>query len=147
MSTDAIEEPNAIVWINPDCLSSENPALRRFPDVPAIFVFDEPEIERTGMTLKRIVFQYECLLEMPVEIRKGDPVEHLLGFARSHKAKRVITTESPDPRVAEIAEALGRTLRFDVLPLDPFLEIEPNITFDLKRFSRYWRTAERYAFG
>ena len=125
-----------IVWINDDCLSPNNPALIKYPAAPAIFVFD-PKWTET-VTLKRIQFLYECLLELPVEITKGDPVQILADFARQHQATHVISTETPDPRLQQVFTELNSVrITTEVLALEPFVEINGYV--DLKRFSRYWK--------
>lgn len=136
---------DAVVWVHGDCLRPGNPALVAAPGAPAIFVFDDDLIDRYGTTFKRIVFLYECLLELPVTIRRGDVAEQVLAFAREHGAERVLTTPSPAPRFAEIGRAIGATLPLTVIPEVPFLAYDGHL--DLRRFSRYWKVAQRYAYG
>ena len=123
-----------IVWINDDCLSPNNPALLKDPGAPAIFVFD-PKWTET-VTLKRIQFVYECLLDLPVTITKGDPVQILADFARQHQATQVASTATPDPRLQQVLtdlNAMGFTT--EILAPEPFVEVKGHV--DLKRFSRY----------
>jgi hypothetical protein len=61
-----------IVWIHGDCLSPYGPALTAYPGAPAIWVWDDALLEEWRISLKRIVFIYECLLDLPVVIRRGD---------------------------------------------------------------------------
>lgn len=133
-----------ILWIHGDCLRPDNPALAAYPGAPAVFVFDDALIERYRISLKRIVFLYECLLELPVAIRRGDVVSEILAFAREHGATRVVTTDSPSPRFMELCQHLRRDVALEVLSEQPFLDYDGDL--DLKRFSRYWRVAQRYAF-
>ncbi len=131
-----------IVWVHGDDLSPENAAIAANPGAPAIFVFDDRAIERYKVTLKRIAFIYECLLELPVVIRRGDPAVEVLAFAREHDADAILTTPSPSPGFRQIVRALERNLPVDILSGMPFV---PDLHYDLGRFSRYWRTAERHA--
>ncbi len=136
---------DAVVWVHGDCLRPGNPALVAAAGSPAIFVFDDDLLDRYGTTFKRIVFLYECLLELPVTIRRGDVAGQVLAFAREHGAGRVLTTPSPAPRFAEISRTIDATLPLTVIPEVPFLAYDGYL--DLRRFSRYWKVAQRYAYG
>lgn len=135
-----------IVWVHGDCLSPTNPALETYADAPAVFVWDEALLAEYEISFKRVVFMYECLLEMPnVEIRRGDVVEELIKFAQEHGADTVATAESVAPKWLKIVRRLhasGLTIR--AKRVTPFIETDAHL--DLKRFSRYWRTAQKYAY-
>jgi hypothetical protein len=135
----------SVVWVHGDCLRPTNPALVAAPGKPALFVFDDALLDSTAVTLKRLVFLYECLLELPVTIRRGDVAAEVVAFARAHGAERVLTTASPAPRFAEIREAIAAELPVVVVPEVPFLAFGGHL--DLRRFGRYWRVAQRYAYG
>ena len=132
---------NTIIWIHGDNLSPNNPALRAEKDAPAIFVWDEALLEQYQLSLKRIVFIYECLLELPVVIRKGNVVREIITFAGEHQANRILTTQSPSPRFKQICQTLLKEMprgsQLEVYKELPFVEIDEQL--DLKRFSRYWQ--------
>ena len=117
-----------IVWMHEDGL---RPLL---PGTPAIFVFEDK-----GHSLKRIVFLYECLLELDVVIAKGDVETLVRKFAAEHGAERIVTTFTECPRITAQARALGAEMVND----DPFIAAAG--PYDLKRFSRYWQRVERKA--
>ncbi|MEH2413785.1 hypothetical protein [Nostoc sp.] len=133
-----------IVWVHGDCLSPYNPVLQKYPDAPAIWVWDEALIEEWQLSLKRIAFIYECLLELPVVIRRGDVAQEILAFAKEHDANLVVTANSPSPRFDDICNQMERSLAVQVLEVEPFFEYDGYI--DLKRFSRYWKVAQNYVF-
>lgn len=135
----------AIVWVHGDCLSPYNPALQQYLDAPAIWVWDEVLIEEWQLSLKRLTFIYECLLELPVAIRRGDVASEVLAFAQEHNASKVVTADSPSPRFDAICKAIERSVKLEVLQVEPFFEYEGYV--DLKRFSRYWKVAQRHLFG
>lgn len=136
---------DTIVWVHGDCLSPGGPALLAHPDAPALWVWDDALLDEWGVSLKRVVFIYECLLELPVAIRRGDVATELLAFAREHGAGRIVTAESPSPRFAAICAALERELAVEILPVEPLIAYTGRL--DLRRFARYWQVAQRYAFG
>ncbi|WP_066424174.1 hypothetical protein [Anabaena sp. 4-3] len=135
---------NAIVWIHGDCLSPYNPALQEYPDAPAIWVWDDALIEEWQLSLKRLTFIYECLLELPVEIRRGNVAQEILTFAKEHNANLVVTADSPSPRFNNTCDEIERSLKLEVFEVEPFFDYDGYI--DLKRFSRYWKVAEKYVF-
>ena len=139
-----MEKP--IVWVHGDCLSPKNPALQTYPDAPAIWVWDEKLLEEWQISLKRIVFIYECLLELPVTIRRGDVAVEVVAFAKEHGADGVATADSPSPRFETICDDIeaASLLEVEVLSPEPFVKYDGYI--DLKRFSRYWRVAQQYVF-
>ena len=129
-----------IIWIHPYCLSPENPALRAYPGRPAVFVWDDEEIERDQWTLKRLVFIRECLAELPVEIRDGDVETTVRAFAAEHRAETIVTVADASPRIRDLVRRLNAV----AIPPDPFVDIRG--TVDLKRFARFWKRAEPVLF-
>lgn len=134
---------NPIIWIHGDCLNPESPAFQEYPDTPAIWVWDEKLLERWQISLKRIVFIYECLLELPVVIRRGKVSEEVLAFATEHNADGVMTMDSPSPRFKAICDQIEEKLPLEIWEVQPLVDYDGYI--DLKRFSRYWKKAKPYA--
>lgn len=71
------------VWLTAESLGFDDPALSARPDLPAVFVFDEPLLARLQLSAKRFVFLVETLAELAVDreltVLLGDPVELLAG--------------------------------------------------------------------
>jgi deoxyribodipyrimidine photo-lyase len=130
---------STIVWVHGDCLAPDGPALRAYPDAPAVFVWDDALLQRRRLSLKRIVFIYECLLELPVTIVRGNVATEVTAFAAAHGARRVATSDSVSPGFAAIRRRLATALTVEVLAAAPF--VPPDVPFDLRRFSRYWQRA------
>ena len=136
---------NTVTWVHGDCLSPYGPTLTAYPDAPAVWVWDEELLAAWRISLKRIVFMYECLLELPVVLRRGEMAAEIATFAREHGATTVATAGSPSPRFTQICRRLeAEGFQVEVHPVAPFLAEEAD--FDLKRFSRYWRKAKKLAF-
>ena len=66
------------VWLTAESLGHRDPALVANPELPAVFVFDEPLLARLRLSSKRLVFIVESLSELAqersVELWLGDPV-------------------------------------------------------------------------
>ena len=71
-------EPEA-VWLTAESLGDTDPALAAHPDLPAVFVFDEPLLARLRLSGKRLVFLAEALAELGAQVHLGDPVAELAG--------------------------------------------------------------------
>jgi len=133
-----------LVWVHGDSLSPTNPALLTYPDAPAVWVWDEELLTQWQISRKRIVFIYECLLELPVEIRRGNVVQELTQAMQAQGAKHLVTTPSPSPRFKQICQELSQQFTLEILPIPPL--IPPQKYLDLKRFSRYWQVAEKHIY-
>lgn len=129
-----------IIWIHADCLRPSNPALSAHPDAPAIFVWDEAALRQSHISMKRIMFIYEALLELPVTIYRGDVITQITDFAKHHHTDTIITTASPAPRFSAICSQLQRVHTVQVLAEPAFVDVPANT--DIKRFSRYWQVAK-----
>jgi deoxyribodipyrimidine photo-lyase len=136
---------NPVLWIHGEALGPTNPSLVAYPGAPAVFVFDRQLIAQAGLSLKRLGFIYECLLELPVTLRYGDVAEEVLAFARRHRADGVATTFAVDPRFAGLHQRIVAQLPVQLLEPEPFVELPEPV--DLRRFSRYWRRAEPVLWG
>ena len=64
-----------VVWITAESLGDDDPALSAHPDLPVVFVLDEPLLARLRLSGKRLVFLAERLAELgtdrPLEVRLG----------------------------------------------------------------------------
>lgn len=96
------EQPE-FVWLTAESLGDEDPALDTNPDLPVVFVFDEPLLSRLQLSSKRLVFLVETLAELAehrqVELHVGDPVDVLAG-------RRLAVTHAPVPGFAKRAAKL-----------------------------------------
>ena len=101
---------------------------------------DRAWIEAQNISRKRLGFLYECALELPLTLRKGDVVQEVLAFAKRHGADGVVTSGPVDPRLNRYATRINRELPLWILDGDPFVELPRPPR--LGRFSRYWREAE-----
>ena len=76
------DDPQA-VWLTAESLGDRDPALAAHPDLPVVFVFDEPLLHSLRLSGKRLVFLTECLADLSgrrdVEVRLGRVPEELAG--------------------------------------------------------------------
>ena len=140
-----------LIWVHEDALNPQAKVFRTYPEAPALFVWDDSHLRdlRAPYSFKRLVFLAECVEELPntVEVARGEPASLLAQAIARVGAKRLVVADTINPRVHEILNQVEKTARVpvEILSEDPFLPYDGPM--DLKRFSRYWRTAERYAMG
>ncbi|MBD8608134.1 deoxyribodipyrimidine photolyase [Aeromicrobium sp. CFBP 8757] len=96
-------EPSA-VWLTAESLGDADPALAAHPDLPVVFVFDEPGLRALPLSGKRLVFVTECLADLAarrdVEVRLGDVADELAGTP-------LAVTFAPVPIFARRSQALS----------------------------------------
>ncbi len=130
---------NVVVWVHGDSLSPTQPALAAYPNARAIYVWDDALLKTYQITLKRLVFLYESLLELPVTVRRGNVAEEVIKFAKENDASAVATTFSPSPRFATINEEIEHHLPVQVRQDTPF--ITPEKPLNLTSHAYYgWAT-------
>ncbi|HPX35966.1 MAG TPA: FAD-binding domain-containing protein [Mycobacterium sp.] len=86
--------PPEKVWITAESLSDRDPACAAHPELPVIFVFDEPLLRRLRLSAHRLVFLASSLADLStrreVQVFRGDPVDVLAG-------QRLAATFAPVP--------------------------------------------------
>ena len=94
-----------------EILGDRDPAAAAYPDLPVVFVFDEPLLRRLRLSVNRLVFLAQSVAELStrrdVELWLGDPVEVLRG-------RRLAATFAPVPGWK------SRAARLDVVALHPW---------------------------
>ena len=93
--------------------------------------------------LKRRVFIYESLCQLPVEIYVGDTVSALMQLA--DRGQEIVTGKSPNPALKNIMQALRETIKVSAIADDPFVQMDSPP--DLRRFFKYWNKAKKHAFS
>lgn len=92
-----------VVWLTAESLGSQDPALIQNPDLPVIFVFDEPLLRKLQLSSKRLVFLTETLAELgqqrDLTIALGNPTEQLAG-------QNLAVTFAPIPGFRRLASQL-----------------------------------------
>lgn len=139
-----------LIWIHGDCLNPHSPVLKRWPKARRIFVFDDTTLDGNEVSFKRIVFQYESLLEIEgIEIQRGKTVPILLSAALESGASCIATIESVSPGFGQTVQSLKRegSVTVELVPPSPFVSLtrEEEARLDLKRFSRFWQSVKKRA--
>ena len=129
------------VWLHGDSLSKQDPARKRYPEGPSVFVFDRPFLDRARLSFKRIFFLYECAIEAADEMRVGETVEEVVEWMREQGLGRLAVTESPSPRWRETVERLRQKVEVEVVPAEELVEVPEG--YRVKRFTPFWKDLGR----
>lgn len=72
-----------VVWLTAESLGDADPGLAAHPDLPVLFVFDEPLLDRLRLSGKRLVFLAQALADLGVRrdlhLHLGAPADVLDG--------------------------------------------------------------------
>lgn len=127
------------VWVHEDALRQSHPVFSAAKNSKAsIFVWDNTYFKSQGYTAKRLLFIYECLLEMDVQIIKGETLEVLTAFCEGE----IFTAATPNPFfldiIAKIEKNASRVTRIED---EPFSQIPYDA--DLGRFFKFWNKGRK----
>jgi len=117
------------VWLTAESLGDNDPALAAHPELPVVFVFDEPLLRHLRLASKRLVFLADRLAELAtsraVEVHLGDPAAVLAG-------RKPATTFTAVPKARRLRSEL------DVVELHPWPWLVRPTSGSVESFSA-WR--------
>ena len=129
-----------IIWLHDKALSlPQFSALGASEQDPALFIWDDAYFRSRAYALKRLVFIYETLCALPVEIIHGDT----LAVMRQRAPENIKTFFSADTRIRAMIERLAQEHRVKVIRPRPFAHIDEDYQF--QRFFKYWNKAKKTA--
>lgn len=132
-----------LIWLHDEALRADHPVFAAAPDAPdtrCVFIWDDALFQEMHYGLKKLIFIYEALMTLPVDIIAGDTETVLRDLADGGP---VFTAETSNPRYAAVMERLARDCECRRIPDEPFVQLSS--TPDLKRFFRYWNKARKSA--
>lgn len=133
---------NKLIWLHEDCLNGAHNLFTGADDARAVFIWDDAYLDAMHYGLKRRVFIYESLCELPVEIYVGDTVESLRALAKT--ADEIITGKTPNPILKDMMGMLRNDIKLTTIADAPFVQMDSPP--DLRRFFKYWNKAKKRAF-
>jgi hypothetical protein len=122
-----------IWWVHEKALFMPEQKLR------CVHVWDDAYYQSRGYSLKRLVFIYETLCQMPVEIIFGDTQQVLIGLQ-----KPIETPCTADSQILALARAVSQHTTVHWVSMPEFVHVDASIEFP--RFYRYWKQAQKTAF-
>lgn len=138
----SIADSPPIIWVHEDALGLDQPVFEQAGEGAArIFIWDEAYFKGQGYSLKRLVFIYECLLDIPkLILYKGDTRTVLAQLTRGRK---LFVAATPNPELQHIVKVVSEYCDATLISALPFSAISDNA--DMGRFFRYWNGARKSA--
>lgn len=131
----------ALICLHEDALRNSHPIFNLAPmGTKAIYVWDDDYFRRVNYSLKRLVFIYETLCELPVEIIRGD-TRSVIG-AMAPSMLYVPTTNNP----SLLTLFAGITSATQVKFVDDDVFAVTKKPIEARRFFQYWNKVEKSAF-
>lgn len=132
---------NQLIWLHDKALGQAHPVLHELrKDTQVIHVWDDAYYQSRSYSLKRLVFIYETLCELPVEIIHGNTIE-VLQFLHSGK---IIIPYTADTVIKKLSEKLSEIAEVEIVKEKPFVSVA--VDEEYKRFFKYWNKAKKTAF-
>jgi hypothetical protein len=130
-----------LILLHEESLRMTHPVFHAAPQgVRAIYVWDDDYVKRTGYSLKRLVFIYETLTGLDVDILHGDTRRIL----QEINPTLVYLASTNNPLILEMIDSIGEVLPIEMVSDEAFVNLKNSMVF--KRFFQYWRKAEKKAF-
>ena len=132
---------NLIVLLHEKSLRIPNTIVDRIKkDTKVVFVWDDGYYKNRGYSLKRLVFIYETISKLPVQILRGDTLQILT----SCNPTKVLIPFTADTGLTRLSQSLSRSFKVEIIKDDLFCE--EDFSFETKRFFKYWKKAEKTVF-
>ena len=130
-----------LLYIHDKGLGDNQPIFSRMtPDSKALFIWDDAYFKKRNYSLKRLVFIYETLISMPVEIVHGKTLEIVKEIA----PKKVITPYTSDLELRLLIREMSGEFELEFVYPKAFVHIDDK--FHFTRFFKYWNKAKKTAF-
>ena len=124
----------SIIWLHDKALRISHPVfLNASKQAKAIFIWDDAYFKQCDYSLKRLVFIYETLCTLPVEIIQGDTLNELKMFVPA----TIYVPYDYDPYIQNVLQTLSTLTKVKIISDEPFVMISNKANF--KRFSQYWK--------
>ena len=130
-----------IIWLHDKALSQNHPVFDNMNEgTKAIYIWDEEFFKKRSYSFKRLVFIYETLCQLQIEIIKGDTIEVLKSF----KPEKIITPFTVDTQINNLVEKLLKVFSVEIIEEKSFVNI--GSSYEFNRFFKYWNKAKNTAF-
>jgi hypothetical protein len=130
-----------IIWLHDKALSQNHPVFNNINEsTKAIYIWDEEFFKKRSYSFKRLVFIYETLCQLQIEIIKGDTIEVLKSF----NPEKIIIPFTVDTQIKNLVEQLSEVFLVEIVEEKPFVNIGSGYKFN--RFFKYWNKAKDTAF-
>jgi hypothetical protein len=130
-----------LIWLHEEALRLSHPVFHSTPNgLRAIYIWDDAYFRQANYSLKRLIFIYETLCELPVDIIHGNTLDVVRELAPS----TLYIPATNNPLIIHIMNSLEAIVPVTVVEDEAFVVIKKPGEF--RRFFQYWNKAEKSAF-
>ena len=130
-----------LIWVHEEALRMTHPLFKAAPErTKAIYVWDDDYFRAVNYSLKRLIFIYETLCELPIDIIRGNTLDVIRELA----PPALYIPATNNALILNIIESLEAAFPVTVVEDETFVVIKKPIEF--RRFFQYWNKAEKTAF-
>ena len=108
-----------------------------------VFIWDPDYFADAGYSFKRLVFIYETLSAMPVDIYYGKMNDVIVALIEQESLTHLFIPKTPNPQLCHFIEFASHQLPTHIIDDDAFVSLER--APDLGRFFRYWNKDKKAA--
>ncbi|MBT6123294.1 MAG: hypothetical protein HOH48_08005 [Candidatus Puniceispirillum sp.] len=108
-----------------------------------VFIWDSNYFSDAGYSFKRLVFIYETLSTLPVDIYYGKMNEVIVHLIQEQSVTDIFIPETPNPQLCAFIDFAHNLVATHVINEKAFVSLDR--TPDLGRFFRYWNKAKKAA--
>lgn len=133
---------HTILWLHEKALGAHNQIHSSINEaITLVHVWDDHYYQQKGYTLKRLVFIYETLCQLPVDIIHGDT----LSTFQTLNPTMLLIPRSVDSTITKTSELLFEKIPSQFIDPTPFCNLPKKKTY--KRFFPYWYVAKKTCFN
>lgn len=133
-----------LIWLHEDALSATHPVFNEAGEADAVFIWDDAYFQKWGHSMKRLMFLYETLCELPVTLYRGDTIETLNALMTEKNADTLYVPHSINPDFQQVMAALKTDHSVKIVKDAPFA-IPKKELGGPKRFFQYWKKVQKSA--
>jgi len=131
----------ALIYLHEEALRMTHPVFKVAPaGTKAIYVWDDKYFRTTDYSLKRLVFIYETLCELPVDIIRGDTISVIQQMAPS----TLYVPATNNPFILSTLGELKSVTDVEIVEDEVFAIMKKPT--EARRFFQYWNKVEKSAF-
>ncbi len=133
---------NQLILLHEEALSINHRVFNVAPKgTKAIYVWDDSYFTQTKYSLKRLVFIYESLCDLPIDIIYGNIIDVVKELA----PQKIFIPATNNFMINDSIDKIKLILNVQLVDDKPFVDINNSIEF--RRFFQYWSKAKKTAFS
>ena len=131
----------SIIWLHDEALRLTHPVFFSAPlGAKAVFIWDDTYLKSAGYSLKRLLFIYETLCTLSIDIIHGNTLATLKLLAPS----LLYVPYGLNSFIQNVVSELLSVMEVHIIQDEPFVTLSSDKNFT--RFFQYWKSAEQLAF-